>query len=74
MRRRACSAAVWVTIAIPTSYTWMSAQIKRIVSLGGAFGGLYAALYPDRTVARDQRVEVVLIDPQDFAVFTNTLD
>jgi hypothetical protein len=68
MRPCACSAATWVTIAIPISYTWTSAQIKQIAILGGAFGGLYAAICPDRTVARDQRVEVELIDPQDFAV------
>jgi NADH dehydrogenase FAD-containing subunit len=27
-------------------------QTKRIVIFGGGFGGLYAAIYPDRTVAR----------------------
>ncbi len=49
------------------------AQTKRIVILGGGFGGLYAALYLDRTVARDPGVEVVLIDPQNFAAFTPML-
>jgi NADH:ubiquinone reductase (H+-translocating) len=49
------------------------AQTRRIVILGGGFGGLYAALYLDRTVARDRGVEVVLIDPQNFTVFTPML-
>jgi NADH dehydrogenase len=49
------------------------AQTKRIVILGGGFGGLYAALYLDRTVARDPGIEVILIDPQNFALFTPML-
>ena len=48
-------------------------QTKRIVILGGGFGGLYAALYLDRTAARDSGVEVMLIDPQNFTVFTPML-
>jgi NADH dehydrogenase len=48
-------------------------RTKRIVILGGSFGGLYAALYLDRTVARDPHVEVVLIDTQNFALFTPML-
>ncbi len=50
-----------------------SAQTKRIVILGGGFGGLYAALYLDRTVARDPGIEVVLIDSQNFTLFTPML-
>ena len=48
----------------------MPVQTKRIVILGGGFGGLYAALYLDRTVARDPDVQVTLIDPQNFTLFT----
>jgi NADH:ubiquinone reductase (H+-translocating) len=47
----------------------LPAERKRIVILGASFGGLYAALYLDRTVARDSGVEVILIDPQNFMVF-----
>jgi NADH:ubiquinone reductase (H+-translocating) len=43
------------------------------VILGGGFGGLYAALYLDRTIARDPGIEVILIDPQNFTVFTPML-
>lgn len=50
-----------------------SAPTKRIVILGGGFAGLYAAYYLDRTVAADPGVEVVLIDPQNFTVFTPML-
>jgi NADH:ubiquinone reductase (H+-translocating) len=51
----------------------MPAQTKQIVILGGGFGGLYAALYLDRTVAREPGVGVTLIDPQNFVVFTPML-
>jgi NADH dehydrogenase len=51
----------------------LPAERKRIVILGASFGGLYAALYLDRTVARDSDVEVILIDPQNFMVFTPML-
>lgn len=50
-----------------------SAPTKRIVILGGGFAGLYAAYHLDRTVAADPGVEVMLIDPQNFAVFTPML-
>ena len=46
---------------------------KRIVILGGGFAGLYAALQLDRTVARDADVEVLLVDRQNFLVFTPML-
>ena len=42
----------------------------RIVILGAGFSGLYAALELERTVARDAGVEVLLIDPQNFLLFT----
>lgn len=51
----------------------MPAQAKQIVILGAGFGGLYAALHLDRTIARDPGVEVTLIDPQNFVVFTPML-
>lgn len=50
-----------------------SAARKRIVILGGGFGGFYAALSLDRTIARDPDVEVLLVDPQNFLLFTPML-
>src|ERR1700757_3157589 len=46
---------------------------KRIVILGAGFAGLYAALELERTVARDPGVEVLLIDPHNFLLFTPML-
>jgi NADH dehydrogenase len=46
---------------------------KRIVILGAGFAGFYAALELERTVARDPGVEVLLIDPQNFLLFTPML-
>ena len=46
---------------------------RRIVILGAGFAGLYAALELDRTVGRDPKVEVLLIDSQNFLLFTPML-
>ena len=51
----------------------MVAERKRIVILGAGFAGLYAALELERTVARDSAIEVLLIDPQNFLLFTPML-
>lgn len=51
----------------------LQAEPKRIVILGAGFGGLYAALYLDRTVARHSGVSVTLIAPQNFMLFTPML-
>lgn len=45
----------------------------RVVVLGAGFAGLYAALELERTVARDRDVEVLLIDPQNYLLFTPML-
>jgi NADH dehydrogenase len=50
-----------------------SAPRERIVILGGGFSALYAALHLDRTVARDREVEVMMIAPQNFLLFTPML-
>jgi len=46
---------------------------KRIVILGGGFGGLYTALEFDRTIARDPEVEVTLVSHDNFFLFTPML-
>src|SRR5689334_21067632 len=48
-------------------------QKTRVVILGGGFGGLYAALYLNRTMAKSSGIEVVLIDRENFSLFTPML-
>ena len=45
----------------------------QILILGGGFGGLYAALQLDRTIARDADVEITLINETNFILFTPML-
>jgi len=45
----------------------------RIVILGGGFGGVYAALELERTLARDPGVEVTLVCRDNFHLFTPML-
>jgi NADH:quinone reductase (non-electrogenic) len=46
---------------------------KRVVILGGGFGGLYTALEMERTLARDPDVEVTLVNHDNFFLFTPML-
>ncbi|HEV8715046.1 MAG TPA: NAD(P)/FAD-dependent oxidoreductase [Candidatus Binatia bacterium] len=46
---------------------------KQILILGGGFGGLYAALQFEKTVARDPRVKVTLVNRENFFLFTPML-
>jgi NADH dehydrogenase len=46
---------------------------KRILILGGGFGGLYAALELDRTIARRPDIEVTLVNRENFILFTPML-
>src|SRR5437867_13451878 len=46
---------------------------KRIVILGGGFGGLYTALEMERTIARDPDVEITLVNHDNFFLFTPML-
>src|ERR671919_1960251 len=45
----------------------------RIIILGGGFGGLYAALKLEKTLARDPDVEVMLVNRENFFLFTPLL-
>jgi NADH dehydrogenase len=51
----------------------MSTSTKRIVILGGGFGGLYTALQLEKTLARDSDVEIMLINRENFFLFTPML-
>lgn len=46
---------------------------KRIVILGGGFGGLYTALEIERSIARHPDVEVTLVNHDNFFLFTPML-
>jgi NADH dehydrogenase len=45
----------------------------RILILGAGFGGLYAALRLDRTLARDPNCEVILVNKTNYTLFTPML-
>ncbi len=45
----------------------------RVLILGGGFGGLYAALELEKTIARDPGVEITLINKENFILFTPML-
>ncbi len=45
----------------------------RVLVLGGGFGGLYAALHLDKTIARDPDIEVTLVSRENFILFTPML-
>src|ERR1043166_3208820 len=52
----------------------MSASSKtRVLILGGGFGGLYAALHLDKTIAAEPNVEVTLVSRENFVLFTPML-
>ncbi len=46
---------------------------KKVVILGGGFGGLYTALQLDKTLARDPGVEITLVNKENFFLFTPML-
>ncbi len=46
---------------------------KQILILGSGFGGMYAALEFDRTIARNADIEVTLVNRENFFLFTPML-
>jgi len=46
---------------------------KRIVILGGGFGGVYAALHLEKLLAREPEVEICLVSRDNFFLFTPML-
>jgi NADH dehydrogenase len=46
---------------------------KRVLILGAGFGGVYAALNLDKTLARDAGVEITLVNRENFFLFTPML-
>jgi NADH:quinone reductase (non-electrogenic) len=46
---------------------------KRIVILGGGFGGVYAAMNLEKLLARERTVEICLVSRDNFFLFTPML-
>src|SRR5260370_33779531 len=46
---------------------------KRIVILGGGFGGVYATLHLEKLLARERDVEICLVSRDNFFLFTPML-
>ena len=46
---------------------------KRILILGGGFGGLYTAMELEKALARDSSVEITLVNRENFFLFTPML-
>ena len=46
---------------------------KRVVILGGGFGGLYTAIEMERLIGRDSDIEVTLVNRDNFFLFTPML-
>ena len=46
---------------------------KRIVILGGGFGGVYAAIHLEKLLARQSAVEITLVSRDNFFLFTPML-
>lgn len=49
------------------------AATMKIVVAGGGFAGLYAAIYLDKTLARNRDIEVTVISRENFILFTPML-
>ncbi len=45
----------------------------RILILGSGYGGLYTALHLDKSLARDDNIEVTLVNRENFFLFTPML-
>lgn len=46
---------------------------KHVVILGGGFGGVYAAIEFEKTLARDSNVCITLVNRENFFLFTPML-
>ncbi|HUG89376.1 MAG TPA: FAD-dependent oxidoreductase [Planctomycetaceae bacterium] len=46
-----------------------SSSVKRIVILGGGFGGVYTAMYLENLLRRRDDVEIVLVNKENYFVF-----
>jgi NADH dehydrogenase len=56
-----------------TNHTKSKSPKRRIVILGGGFGGVYAALHLEKLLARERDVEICLVSRDNFFLFTPML-
>jgi len=47
--------------------------VKKVLILGGGFGGLYTALELEKTIARDPEVEITLVNRENYFLYTPML-
>jgi NADH dehydrogenase FAD-containing subunit len=47
---------------------------KRILIIGGGFGGVYTAMYLQKLLAREGAVEICLVSRDNFFLFTPMAD
>lgn len=45
------------------------AETKKIVILGGGFGGIYTAIYLEKLFKNDSGVEITLVNRENFLLF-----
>ncbi len=50
-----------------------SSKKKRIVILGGGFGGVYSAIHLQKLLARESSIEICLVSQENFFLFTPML-
>ena len=51
----------------------MAQNPKRILILGGGFGGVYTARHLEKFFARDESVEIILVSDENYLLFTPLL-
>src|SRR5437879_3034501 len=56
-----------------TNHATNNSPKRRIVILGGGFGGVYAALHLERSLAQKRDVEICLVSHDNFFLFTPML-
>src|SRR2546425_5257755 len=70
-RRMSCRAGKFQET--PGAQSHQNGMPKRILILGGGFGGMYTALHLEKTLAHDPNVDITLVNRDNFFLFTPML-